>query len=305
MSILDLVQPKELARLANLQVFAREVVEGFQSGRHRSPHKGFSVEFKEHRPYVRGDELRNIDWKIYGKSDKLFIRQYEEETNLRCQLIVDVSGSMAYQGDRSNGHSKADYVTRLAACLAYLMLEQQDGVGLVTFDSKPRQTVPSLSRPSHLKAVLSALAKPTKNRETDLGEAFRLVAAKLPRRGLVIILSDAMGDIDSLNRAFAQLRAGQNELVFFQITDPDEADFPFTGRVQFRSLENPSDSQTVEASAIRNRYIERLEQHNEALSAICRRHRVDLVRLTTDQPFSDALAHYIAHRRIATRGRPQ
>lgn len=297
MSILDLVPPKELSRLANLQVFAREVVEGFQSGRHRSPHKGFSVEFKEHRPYVRGDELRSIDWKIYGKSDKLFIRQYEEETNLRCQLVVDVSGSMAYLGDRSNGLSKHDYATRLAACLAYLMLGQQDGVGLTTFDSKPRQSVPALSRPSHLKSVLAALAKPAKNRETDLGEAFRQVAAKLPRRGLVIVLSDAMGDIESLNRAFAQLRAGQNEIIFFQVTDPDETDFPFSGRVQFRSLENPSETRLVEATAIRERYLQRLEQHNESLTAICRRHRIDLVRLTTDQPFGDALAHYVATRR--------
>ncbi len=152
MRILDLISPKDLSRVARLQMLARQVVEGFCSGRHRSPHKGFSVEFKEHRPYVRGDELRNIDWKVFGKSDRLYIREFEEETNLRCTLLVDRSGSMRYRGDRSGGLSKYDYAQQLSASLAYLMLGQQDGVGLITFDDEPRDQVPVRSRPSHLRS---------------------------------------------------------------------------------------------------------------------------------------------------------
>ncbi len=138
MRILDLISPKDLSRVAKLQMLARRVVEGFCSGRHRSPHKGFSVEFKEHRPYVRGDELRSIDWKVFAKSDRLYIREFEEETNLRCTLLVDRSGSMRYSGERSNGISKYDYAQQLAASLTYLMLGQQDAVGLVTFDDQVR-----------------------------------------------------------------------------------------------------------------------------------------------------------------------
>jgi len=297
MSILDLVQPKDLARVASLKIFAREIVEGFQSGRHRSPHKGFSVDFKEHRPYVRGDELRNIDWKVFGKSDKLFIRQFEEETNLRCHLMVDISGSMAYAGERADGITKGEYATRLAACLAYLMLSQQDAVGLVTFDNQPRKHVPTLSRPSHLQAILEALSVPSRNLETDLGETFRRSARKIRQRSLVILLSDAMGEVDSLNRAFAQLRAAKNDVIFFHVLDPDELDFPFTGRVLFRSLERESDQRLVESSSIRNRYLDRLASHRQSLKEICRRHRVDLVTLQTDQPYADALAQYVTMRR--------
>ena len=157
MRILDLISPKELSRVARLQLLARGVVEGFCSGRHRSPHKGFSVEFKEHRQYVRGDELKNIDWKVFGKSDRLYIREYEEDTNLRCTLLVDRSGSMAYAGDRSDGKTKYDYAVQLAASLTYLMLGQQDAVGAMTFDDEPRDQVPLRSRPSHLQAVLESL----------------------------------------------------------------------------------------------------------------------------------------------------
>ena len=159
MRILDLVKPKQLSRVAQLQLLARGVVEGFCSGRHRSPHKGFSVEFKEHRPYVRGDELKKIDWKAFGKSDRLYIREFEEETNLRCTLLVDKSGSMAYGGKRGDGKTKYDYAVQLAASLTYLMLGQQDSVGLIMYDDEPREQVPLRSRPSHLQPVLEGADK--------------------------------------------------------------------------------------------------------------------------------------------------
>ena len=198
MRLLDLVKPRQLSRVAQLQMLARGVVEGFCSGRHRSPHKGFSVEFKEHRPYVRGDELKKIDWKAYGKSDRLYIREFEEETNLRCTLLVDKSGSMAYGGDRSEGRTKYDYVTQLAACFAYLMLGQQDGVALMTVDDEPRDHVPQRSRASHLQAILKVLTSNVSRRETDLGGVFRKIAPKLGRRGLVVIISWTLATLKTI-----------------------------------------------------------------------------------------------------------
>jgi uncharacterized protein (DUF58 family) len=297
MRILDLVSPKDLSRVARLQMLARQVVEGFCSGRHRSPHKGFSVEFKEHRPYVRGDELRSIDWKVFGKSDRLYIREFEEETNLRCTLLVDRSGSMAYGGQRSEGRTKYEYSQQLAACMAYLMLGQQDAVGLVTFDDEPREQLPARSRPSHLRALLKALASDGSRRETDLGGVFQKVAAKLGRRGLVIIISDAMGDVASIARALAQFRSSRHEVLFFQILDPDEMDFPFSGRIQFRDLENSGNEHTVDAKALREAYLQRLHEHQSLLRGACLKHRVDLVPITTDRPFADALHEYLALRR--------
>ncbi|WP_146395064.1 DUF58 domain-containing protein [Planctomycetes bacterium CA13] len=297
MRILDLVSPQQLSRVAALQVLARQIVEGFCSGRHRSPQKGFSVEFKEHRPYVRGDELKNIDWKAYAKSDRLYIREYEEETNLRCVLLVDRSGSMQYRGDRSGGLSKDDYTQRLAASLAYLMLAQQDAVGAVTFDSIPRNIVTPRGRASHLRAVLAALVSPPEGIETDLGGAIRSVVPKLGRRGIVVLFSDAMGDLGSLSRSLAQIRSRHHEVVFFQILDPDEVDFPFSGRIQFHDLEETAEDQTVDANSLHAAYLDRFEQHASQLRDICRRNRVDLVTIQTGQPFDDALHQYVALRR--------
>lgn len=297
MRITDLLSPRELSRVGNLQFLARGIVEGFCSGRHRSPHKGFSVEFKEHRQYVRGDELRNIDWKVFGKSDRLFIREYEEETNLRCTLLVDRSGSMSYKGERSDGKTKYDYGVQLAAALTYLMLGQQDAVGLITFDDKPRDHIPVRSRPSHLQNVLKALTSEVSYRETDLGGVFRQVAPKISRRGLVIIISDSMGDVSSIAKSLAQFRASRHEIIFFQILDPDEIDFPFAGRVQFKDLEDTSNEHTVDARSLKDAYLERLELHQTQLRDACQRNRVDFVPMTTDRPFSDALHAYMAFRR--------
>ncbi|QDT04671.1 hypothetical protein K227x_30650 [Rubripirellula lacrimiformis] len=277
-------------------MLARQIVEGFCSGRHRSPHKGFSVEFKEHRPYVRGDELRNIDWKAFGKSDRLYIREFEEETNLRCTLLVDRSGSMRYGGDRSQ-LTKYDYAQQLAASLTYLMLAQQDAVGVITFDDQPRDQVSTRSRPSHLRAVMTALANDATRRETDLGGVFQKVASKLGRRGLVIIISDGMGEIASIARALTQFRSKGHEVLFFQVLDPDETDFPFSGRVQFRNLENEDQQHVVDSRTIRDAYLERFQQHQTALQSVCRRNRVDLFLATTDRPFDDAMHEYFSMRR--------
>lgn len=301
MRIVDLLPNRDLSKVARLQLLARGIVEGYCSGKHRSPHKGFSVEFKEHRPYVRGDELKAIDWKAFGKSDRLFIRQYEEETNLRCHLLVDRSGSMLYGGsravdDRGAPITKFQYTQRLAAALTYLMLGQQDAVGAVTFDRKVADQVPCRSRPSHLRAVMTAIAAEGNHGETDLGGVLKTAAARIGRRSLVIVISDAGGDIDSLARALSMLRSRSNEVVFFQISDPDEIDFPFDGRIQFRNLENASEEQTVDAAAIRRQYLEKLASHQQQLTESCRKNRVDLISLSTTDSIGDALGHYMARR---------
>ncbi|MFO1066254.1 MAG: DUF58 domain-containing protein [Pirellulales bacterium] len=282
-------------KLAQLQLYARQVVEGVTVGMHRSPHKGFSVEFKEHRPYVRGDEIRSIDWKLYGKTDRLFIRQYEEETNLRCTILVDKSGSMAYKGSRSTS-SKHEFAIRLAACLSYMLIGQQDAVGLVTFDTETRDYIPPRSKPNHLRSLLSLLATSDPGSETAVSSVLTQLVPKIKRRGLLVLISDCFDDVDNLLRSLSYFRHARNEVVIFQIWDPDELDFPFRGRTQFRSLEVKTHERLTDAALLRAAYMENLEKFRKALSAGCGRQKIDLLSFTTDRPHADLLAAYLAAR---------
>jgi uncharacterized protein (DUF58 family) len=283
--------------LSNLQVLARRVVEGFCSGLHRSPHKGFSVEFKQHRQYVRGDETRHIDWNVYGKTDRMYIREYEEETNLRCTILLDKSGSMAYQGSQSNGISKFHYASRLAACLSYLLLQQQDSVGLVSFDDKVGRYIPPRSRPTHLQVIVDELHGSQPGGETELGKVFHELVPKLQRRGLLCIISDCFGEMESLMRALAHLRHAKHQIIVFQIWDPDELEFPFKRWTRFKSLEDQQHERMVDPSHLRASYMENLKKFRDSLTRGCHRHHIDLVPLTTDAPYADALASYMALRR--------
>ena len=289
----DFLTPSDLQKIANLQVLARLVVEGFCSGLHTSPHKGFSVEFREHRQYVQGDEIRRLDWKVFGKSDRLYIKEYEEETNLRATLLVDASGSMAYDGA---GVTKYQYAIRLAACLSYLMLRQQDSVGLVTFDKKLRQYIPPRSRPSHLRVLLDALQESKPGGETELGKVFHQIVPKIHRRGLLIILSDCFGDVTELMAALAHFRHSHHEIVIFQIWDPDELEFPFKQWTRFDSLEAESDKRLIDPVQLRSVYMENLDRFRTELKQGCARHRIDLVPMTTNKPYAEALAYYLARR---------
>ena len=293
----DVLSAGDIARFSNLQVLARSVVEGFCSGLHRSPHKGFSVEFKEHRSYVPGDDIRTIDWKLFGKTDRLYIREYEEETNLRCTILLDSSGSMKYSGSRSNGSTKHDYAVHTAACLAYLMLQQQDSVGLVTFDKKVRRYIPPRARPNHLQVIINELQAQKPEFETELGDVFHEMVAKMHRRGLVIIISDLFGDVDRLMKSLAQFRHANHEIMIFQIWDPDELDFPFRQWTQFASLESAANRHLVDPAQIRRAYLEKLAQYRDQVTKGCNRHRISLVPMTTDQPHADSLAAYLALRR--------
>lgn len=293
----DLLPADAPATPGNLQLLAKQVVEGFRSGLHKSPHKGFSVEFKEHRSYVPGDDPRTIDWKLYGKTDRLFVREHEQETNLRATLLVDCSGSMAYGGTRANGLTKHGYAVRCAAALARLLIRQQDGCGLVTFDTRVRRFIPPRVRPKHLTAILEELSKSRTGRETDLGDVLHRMAAKLPRRGLLVIISDLFGDADRLLPALAHLRHGGHEVVVLQTLDPDEVDFPFDRRTRFRDLENADSSHTVDPAQVRRAYLARLDAWRAELKSGCGRQRVALAPLTTDRPYAEALAALLAARR--------
>ncbi|QDS94112.1 hypothetical protein FF011L_28900 [Roseimaritima multifibrata] len=296
-NVFDVLSAQDIGKFGNLQVLAKQVVEGFCSGLHRSPHKGFSVEFKEHRSYVTGDDIRTIDWKLFGKTDRLYIREYEEETNLRCTILLDSSGSMGYTGGRSNGVSKHEYAVRTAASLAYLMLHQQDSVGLVTFDKKVRKYIPPRGRPKHLKAIVAELQNQKPKHETDLGSVFHQMVSKIQRRGMVIVVSDLFGDVDSLMKSLAHFRHARHEVLLFQIWDPDELDFPFRQWTQFTSLEASENRHLVDPAQLRKAYLEKLAQFREQLSNGCNRQRIRLVPLVTDQPYADSLAAYFAWRK--------
>lgn len=292
----DILTADDIGQFGNLQVLAKQVVEGFCSGLHKSPHKGFSVEFKEHRQYVPGDDLRDIDWKLFGKTDRLFIREYEEETNLRCTILLDSSGSMAYQGSRSK-LNKHQYAVRSAACLTYLMLQQQDSVGLVNFDTKVRTYVPPRGRPKHLQAIINALDEVQPGNETEIGSVFHEIVQKVHRRGLLIVISDLFGDVDQLMKALAHFRHANHEIIIFQIWDPDELDFPFRQWTQFSSLEQPNNQHLVDPAQLRRAYLEKLAEFRDQLTKGCNRHRIALVPMTTDQPYADLLAAYLGLRR--------
>lgn len=298
----DIVPSGDLARIKNLQLLARTVVEGYCTGLHQSPHKGFSVEFKQHRPYVKGDEIKRIDWKVFGRSDRFYIREYEEETNLRCHLIVDVSGSMAYEG--TGGVKKFEFARRTAACLAYLMMMQADSVGLMTFDTKVREFLPNRSVHSHLGVLIDALDAAKLGGETDIGSVLTSIVPRIPRRGLVVLVSDCFGDITSLMKSLAQLRHRGHEVLVFQIWDRDELDFPFKQWTRFINLEDEADMHMIDPATLRRAYLKNLENYRNELKAACQRNRIDLIPFVTDQAYTEALSWYLSARaRARRRGR--
>src|SRR5262245_59904044 len=264
----EFLTPADLKKISNLQVLARLVVEGFCTGLHRSPHKGFSVEFKQHRQYVHGDEIRHLDWRVFGRSDRFYIREFEEETNLRATLLLDASGSMNYGGENST----LQYATRLAACLAYLMLQQQDSVGLVTFDTKVRRYIPPRAQTSHLRVLVDELDATKTGGETELAKVFHELVPRLNRRGLLIILSDCFGDVPTLLPALAHLRHAPHEILIFQIWDRDELEFSFRQWTRFDCLEVDGKRHLVDPNHLRSAYLENLEHWRAELKQGCHRH---------------------------------
>lgn len=290
------LRPNDIAKVSALQLLAKDVVEGVTGGIHRSKHIGASIDFKEHRPYVHGDEVRSIDWKLFGKTDRLYIRQYEDETNLRATLAVDQSGSMNYVGSRANQLSKHEYAIRLASCLAYLLISQQDSIGLATFDTSIRATIPPKSRPNHLRLILESLAASKCQNETDLGAVLHQLLSVCRKRGLLFLISDGFGKTESLFKSLSMLRANNQEIVFFQILDDDEIDFPFQNRTMFRSLEARDQQQLVDPLSLRRNYLNNFQIHQDAIQAACRQNRIDWIPVRTSESFSAVLATYLSHR---------
>lgn len=282
-----------------LQFMARQVLEGFCSGLHRSPHKGNSAAFKQHRPYVVGDEIRRLDWKVFARSDRFYIREYEEETNLRATLLVDASGSMRYRGQRAL-MGKGEYARVLAAIFTQLFIQQQDGVGLVTFDTQVREFIPVRSRPGHINVITEALARAQTQGETDLGAVIEGLARRIAPRGLVLLFSDCLGEPADLVRVLGAMRHGHHEVVVFHIVDPDELDFPFTAWSRFESLENSSEFMHAEPAAVRSAYLENLRRFQDELQAGLSRNRVELVSVRTDAPPGSVLGGFLTRRMRST-----
>lgn len=290
----DILHAEDITSLQHLQLFARTVVEGFTTGHHTSPHKGFSVEFRQHRPYVQGDEIRRLDWKVFGRSDRFYIREYDEETNLRATIVLDASGSMNYRG--SKGILKFDYARKLAASLAYLLMSQQDAVGLVTFDSKVRDIIPCRTKITHLHLMLEAMVKTTPGKDTSLAPVIESLAQRLKRRGLVILISDFFDDPAALLQSIGVLRKKGHEVIALQLWDRDEIDFPFGNWARFENLENDDDFLLLDPATIRQRYIEVQKNFAEQLKEGFRKHQVDYLSLPTDESHSAALRSYLALR---------
>lgn len=288
------LDPAVVARLGHLDVRARLVVEGFISGMHRSPFHGFSVEFAEHRPYMPGDPLKNLDWKVLAKSDRYLVKQYTEETNLRCHLLVDLSGSMGFRSSRAS-MSKLEYARSLAAALSYLMLRQQDAVGTLLFAEGPVQFVPARSVRSHLDVLLATLASGQPQGRTKLGPVLHELAERVKRRGLIVLLSDLMDTPDEVLSGLQHFRHRHHEVIVFHLLDPDEVEFPYHDTSTFVDMES-GERITTEPWEIGARYRERLAAWREKYRRSCREQRVDYVPLDTRTPFDRALLAYLEKR---------
>src|ERR1700722_6356139 len=285
--------PTALAKFGRLSLVARNVVQGFLSGIHKSPYKGFSVEFAEHRQYYPGDEIRHIDWRAYGKTDRYYIKEHEEETNLHAHLLVDASGSMGYRGQ---GVSKLVYAQYVAASLAYLMLHQRDSVGLAVHDHAVRAVVPARSSSKQLPHLLQILEQTRPGGETALAPLWNRLAGQLRRRGMVVILSDCFESLPPLLHALRHLRHSGQEVLLLQVLAPEEIEFPFDRLTQFRSLEREAEQTVLDARAARGEYLRNFEAFCRELRTQAAGMQIDYHLLRTDAPVDRALGFYLSKR---------
>lgn len=292
----DLITPELASQLDRLDLLARLLVEGFLTGLHRSPYHGFSAEFAEYRRYQPGEPTTHIDWRVLARSDRAYRRIFAEETNLRCTLLVDCSASMRFTGDEKHRPTKLAYGRVLAACLAYLLLRQNDAVGLVAFDEEPLLRVPARSVRRQLFQVLKGLREAPAGTGTRLGPVLHDVAERIPRRGLVVLVSDLFDDAEAVLSGLKHFRHRGHEVLVFQLLDPREIDLDYPGEVEFTALEAPELRLRTEPAHVRAGYRERLEAWRGRLRRECRRHLVDLVELTTDRPVGAALGAYLMKR---------
>ncbi len=289
------LDPEMLARIKGLQLRAKLIVEGYVSGVHRSPFHGFSIEFAEHREYSPGDDLRYLDWKVFGRTDKYYLKEFEEETNLFCYLVLDISQSMAYRSPQAP-LSKLEYAQRAAAALAYLVLRQQDSAGLVTFDHEVRAFVRPSSTPAHIKQLIEVMEQTRAERKTRCGAIFHELAERFKKRGIVVVLSDLFDEVDSMMTGLKHFRHRRHEVVVMHLLDPAELEFPFQRPTLFKGLEALPDV-LVEPGSVRRAYQEQLGEFLRRVKQGCRMHRIDYVLMRTDQPLDVVLSGYLASRR--------
>jgi uncharacterized protein (DUF58 family) len=293
------IDPRTLAKIQGLRLRARHIVEGYVAGLHRSPYHGFSIEFAEHREYAPGDDLRYVDWKVFGKSDKVYLKQYEDETNLLCYLALDISESMTYRGPGA-ALSKLEYAQGVAAALAWLVLRQQDAVGLATFDDQIRALVRPAGNPSHLEQLLAVMESARGGAKTAAGPIFHELAQRLTKRGVVIVVSDFFDELSSLAAGLKHFRHRRHDVVLLHVLDPAELDFPFRGPTEFKGLEGLSEV-AADPQIIRRAYLRELAAFRESLESECRRQHIDYFLLRTDQPLDAALTQVLAARERSVR----
>ena len=286
------LDPAALMSIRNLELRARTVVEGFWHGLHRSPYHGFSVEFSEYRPYAPGDDPRYLDWKLVGRTDRYFIKKFEDETNLRAYLLTDTSRSMSFG---SRGVTKLDYARTLAATLAYFLAQQGDATGLLTFDETVREYLPARHRPGHLRHLMLALERPAEGRSTDLAAPLRRVAELVRKRGLVVLISDLLAPAEALAAPLALLTAARHEVIVLQVLDPAELTFDFADPARFVDVETRRDL-FIDPALARKNYRAQFDAHLAAIRATCQQLGITHLQLTTTQPLELALFDFLKAR---------
>jgi uncharacterized protein (DUF58 family) len=288
----DLIDPKTLMSIRNLELRARMVVEGFWAGLHRSPYHGFSVEFTEYRPYTPGDDLRYLDWRVLARSDRYYLKRFEDETNLRCHIILDQSRSMTYG---STGYTKAEYAATLAATFAFFLHLQGDAVGLLTFDEQVRDYLPPRHRLTHLRQLMISLEKPASARATDLVAPLQRAVEIVRKRGLMVVISDFLAPLETLETALIRLAACGHELALFHILDPTEAAFEFNEPTLFEDAESGR-RLMIDPVSTRADYHRRLEEHCATIRNVLQRVDGSYARLTSDRPLELALFDFLGAR---------
>jgi uncharacterized protein (DUF58 family) len=288
------LDPQTLARLAGLKLRARHIVEGYVAGLHRSPFRGFSIEFAEHREYAPGDDLRYVDWKVFGRTNKVYLKQYEDETNLVCYLVLDVSESMRYRGPRSP-MSKLEYAQCIAASLAWLVLAQQDSVSLATFDTEVRAFLRPSSSPAQLQQLLGVMETTNGARKTATGPIFHDLAERLRKRGVVLILSDLFDDVDSMLAGLKHFRHRRHDVILMHILDPAELDFPFHGPTLFKGLEEMPEV-LADPRSLRQAYLREFGSYLRSVQSAALAQQMDYRLIRTDQNLGLALSNYLSSR---------
>ena len=286
------IDPQALMRIRNLELRARVVVEGFWNGLHRSPYHGFSVEFTEYRQYTPGDDPRWVDWKLFARSDEYFLRKFEDETNLRCQLLVDASRSMGYG---SVSYTKSDYANTLAATLAHFLSKQGDAVGVLTFDEKVRDYLPARNRPGHLRHLMLALEKASAGTTTDLITPLERAVELARKRGLMVLISDLLATVDRFEQSLAAMNACGHEIVVFHVLDPAELNFAFDKAALFFDVESGKELY-IDPVQAKKEYLRKFTAHNAGIESACRKLGAAYHRLTTDRPLELALFDFLRSR---------